>query len=63
MFEILVVYTNAPSTTVQEIYDGSGSLNFDINSTFTVDYVEFRTVSNNVNFKITGISLEFVPPL
>ncbi|WP_352521955.1 MULTISPECIES: type I secretion C-terminal target domain-containing protein, partial [unclassified Mesorhizobium] len=58
-FQIQVFYTNGTSVTTPVNYDGSGTVSFDIDSSLTVDYVEFKATTNNVNFKITGISLEY----
>ena len=42
------------------VYDGSGELIFEgFLPGLTVDYVEFGAVSKNVNFKITGIGLDY----
>ncbi|WP_206532446.1 Ig-like domain-containing protein [Mesorhizobium sp. M7D.F.Ca.US.004.01.2.1] len=58
-FQIQVFYTSGPPVTTAVNYDGNGTVSFDIDSSRTVDYVEFKAITNNVNFKITGISLEY----
>jgi Ca2+-binding RTX toxin-like protein len=62
-FSITVHYTTGADVTTQENYDGSGVLSFDIDGTRIVDWVTFTPITNNANFKITGITLEYTQPL
>jgi hypothetical protein len=62
-FSITVHYTTGSDVTYLEDYDGSGTLDFDIDSTRVVDYITFQADTANTNFKITGISLEYTQPI
>jgi Ca2+-binding RTX toxin-like protein len=56
---LTVTYTDQTSAPITLAYDGSGSVKFNIDTSKTVDYVEFDIVSSNVNAKVTGVSLGF----
>jgi VCBS repeat-containing protein len=58
-FAITVTYKTGSPTTVTDSYDGSGVLDFNIDPSRVVDFVTFHAISNNVNFKVTGITLEY----
>ncbi len=56
---LMVKYTDGTSVDVPRDYNGSGAVTFSIDTSKTVDYVEFDIVSSNVNAKITGVSLGY----
>jgi Ca2+-binding RTX toxin-like protein len=62
-FSITVHYTTGSDVVYTENYDGSGTLNFDIDPTRVVDFITFQADTANTNFKITGISLEYTQPI
>ncbi|MEI3853986.1 MULTISPECIES: DUF5801 repeats-in-toxin domain-containing protein, partial [unclassified Ensifer] len=58
--KLTVKYTDGTSVGIPVEYDGSGSVTFNINTSKTVDYVEFDIVdSKNVTAKVEGVSLEY----
>jgi Ca2+-binding RTX toxin-like protein len=56
---VTTFYTDGSHIDQTPTYDGSGHLTFDTSSTLTIDYILLSGESNNINFKITGLSLEF----
>ncbi|WP_020157975.1 retention module-containing protein [Methylobacter marinus] len=57
--DLKVVYEDGGTSTVPVLYDNSGKLEFAIDASKTVDYVELIPVSKNVNLKITGIEVGY----
>ena len=59
-----VVHTATGDHTTSVTYDGSGHVTFNIDASWgTVDYVTLTGSSSNMNFKITGLSVEYSQPV
>ena len=55
--------TTADVKSYSENYGGTGTVSFDIDPARIVDYIEFSPTSNNVNFKVTSVSIEYTQPV
>ncbi|MDP3335153.1 MAG: type I secretion C-terminal target domain-containing protein, partial [Rhodoferax sp.] len=52
------------SSPIEVTYDGSGKVVFDIPTELgVVDYLTLTPTTNNINFKITGMSVEYTQPI
>jgi hypothetical protein len=62
---LITVHSEAGVSTPQSmIYDGSGFLNVQIPTSLgVVDYVTLTPTTSNMNFKITGMSVEYTQPI
>jgi Ca2+-binding RTX toxin-like protein len=62
---LITVHSEAGVSTPQSmIYDGSGFLNVQIPTSLgVVDYVTLTPTTSNMNFKITGLSVEYTLPI
>jgi Ca2+-binding RTX toxin-like protein len=60
----ITAYGKSGEETKSETYDGSGFLTFQIPTSLgVIDYLTLTPTTNNMNFKITGMSVEYTQPI
>ncbi len=57
--QLLVHYSTGADAIVDVTYNNSGVLNFAIDPSRIVDYVDMQPTSNNVTMKVTGVELSY----
>jgi hypothetical protein len=62
-FAITTYFTGGASSIIPATYDGSGFLTVQFSTSSVIDYLTLTPTTNNMNFKITGMSVEYTQPI